>query len=119
MKKVFGGTEGLLYDGVYGNDADPSAPRSERDRAAGRRGQAARDESLGALSKFCAQTFLSHFEKHGGIASLPPNWRELLSRLDGRRNQVIQFNGPNSGPVSQSMAADIPGKYRSKKKGKK
>jgi hypothetical protein len=72
-----------------------------------------------ALIKFCAQTFLSHFERHGGVTSLPPNWRELLSRLDGRRNQVIQFSSTNSGHISQSMAAQSPPKYRAKKKGKK
>lgn len=37
-----------------------------------------------ALIKFCAETFVSYFEAHGGVASLPPNWAELLHQLDGR-----------------------------------
>jgi len=45
-----------------------------------------------ALIKFCAETFVEHFERHGGIASMPPNWQELLRSLDGR-SRIIQTVG--------------------------
>ena len=84
------------------------------DRAAVRLGT-----NRAALIKMCAQTFVNDFEAHGGIASLPPNWTELLHRLDGRRSQVIRISGNNDGSLSQSMAAEKPSRYRVKKKGTK
>jgi len=83
------------------------------DRAATRLGT-----NRSALIKFCAETFVSHFERAGGIASLPPNWKELLRQLDGR-SQLIQFHGTNSGHISQSIAAEESLKYRFRKKDKK
>jgi hypothetical protein len=40
-----------------------------------------------ALIKFCAKTFVDHFERHGGIASLPPDWRELLREQNSRTRE--------------------------------
>jgi hypothetical protein len=85
------------------------------DRAAQRLGT-----NRAALIKFCAQTFLSDFEARRGVASLPPNWQELLRRLDGRsRAQVIHIGNSNRGHISQSMAAEERSKYGTKKKGGK
>lgn len=39
-----------------------------------------------ALIAFCAKTFTSDFEKHEE-SGLPPNWREIFARLDGRTTQ--------------------------------
>jgi SOS-response transcriptional repressor LexA len=37
-----------------------------------------------ALIRFLTQSFLDHFEKNGGTASLPHDWREILRLQDGR-----------------------------------
>jgi hypothetical protein len=48
------------------------------------------------------------------------NLAEKFWSLDGRsRGQVIHIGNLNRGHISQSMAAEEPSKYRTKKKGKK
>jgi hypothetical protein len=36
------------------------------------------------IIKLCVSTFLDHMEAHGGRMALPPDWEEILARLDGR-----------------------------------
>jgi hypothetical protein len=44
-----------------------------------------------ALIRFCLTGFLEHFEAEGHIASLPLNWRQILSGLD-RRTSLSRVN---------------------------
>jgi hypothetical protein len=39
-----------------------------------------------AVIKFCLQTFLAYFEKHGE-SKLPLDWREILHETDGRTHR--------------------------------
>jgi predicted DNA-binding protein len=39
------------------------------------------------IIRFCTDTWLRHFEE-SGIASLPPNWREIMENFDGRTNKI-------------------------------
>lgn len=75
-----------------------------------------------ALIRFCAQTFVEYFERNGGIASLPPNWRELFRSQDGRASaqKIVQIGNFNS-QAEQSLdrVAEEDGRYGGKKKGKK
>lgn len=70
-----------------------------------------------ALTKFCARTFIDHFKNNGGIASLPPGWREILRGQDGRtRAKIIRLPGeydPDEKPVKAARAAE---KRKKKKK---
>lgn len=36
-----------------------------------------------AVARFCVQTFVEYFERHGS-ACLPPNWKDILASLDNR-----------------------------------
>jgi len=56
------------------------------DRAAQRLGT-----NRAALIKMCAQTFLDDFEKNGGVASLPPNWRQLLRRAGANQTATAKY----------------------------
>jgi len=69
-----------------------------------------------ALIRFCAQTFIEHFERHGGVASLPLDWKEILAAQDGRTSASLAEDpqaanlqtGINigSGSVQQSQKTD-------------
>jgi hypothetical protein len=55
-----------------------------------------------ALIRFCAETFVRDYERHGGIASLPPNWEDILRSLDSRRSPVIVIH---KNPPKEKAAA--------------
>jgi hypothetical protein len=46
-----------------------------------------------AIIKFCVSTFLDHIEAEGKSA-FPPNWKEIIKRLDGRTFRYIKNSGP-------------------------
>jgi hypothetical protein len=61
-----------------------------------------------ALIRFCVDSFLSYFENNGGVASLPPNWRELFDAQDGRRTIIHAHNSAvASGPNSQATTKNF------------
>lgn len=71
------------------------------------------------LIAFCAQTFTEEFERRG-VAMMPPDWPELLAKLDGRTRGLtyeikpierLELNKTNSAPsrpktVEEAAAAE-------------
>ena len=84
------------------------------DRAAERMGGVDRAKII----RMCVDTFLRHFESHGGIASLPLNWRELLRAQDGR-SHIIQIGNYNEGHIVGARAASDHPEYRVKRRPKR
>lgn len=80
------------------------------DRLIGRLDSAAKrlGNNRAALIRFCLDSFLDHFEKMGGVASLPPNWRVLLQEQDGRNNVVSVKKSPGANiSIDQSKKISI------------
>ncbi|HWM26580.1 MAG TPA: CopG family transcriptional regulator [Chthoniobacterales bacterium] len=65
-----------------------------------------------ALIRFLAKSFCDHFESHGGITSLPHNWREILREQDGRSEG-------QKGRFPHLRAAEDSPRYDAKRKGRK
>jgi hypothetical protein len=69
-----------------------------------------------ALIKFLVKTFLDHFESRG-IASLPPNWQEIMRLQDGRTfGQQMPALRVAETPESIPLPPPKPTNYRTKKK---
>jgi|SRR5579862_528462 len=61
-----------------------------------------------AIIRLCTRTFLDHFESHGGIASLPLDWREILRSMDGRTSAAQIPSGQGDNVLRRSMAVEAP-----------
>ena len=77
-----------------------------------------------ALIRFLVQTFVDDFEKHGGTAGLPHDWREIMKNLDGRTfgqmrqrlGNMKQSMALNESPGRPEPLPSKPVKYQRKKK---
>lgn len=56
-----------------------------------------------ALIRFCLETWLTHFEKHGR-AALPPDWEEIQREYDGRTRVVRADRAEESRPCGKAAA---------------
>jgi len=54
-----------------------------------------------AVIRLCVTSFLDYFEK-GGVATLPLNWREVISAMDGRRSVNVRVG---RGGVAQTVGS--------------
>lgn len=57
------------------------------------------------IIKLCVSTFLDHLEAHGGRMALPPDWEEILSRLDGRTRDARAHRAASETPRKTSATA--------------
>ena len=93
------------------------------DRAAKRLGT-----NRARLIAFCAQTFADSFERTG-IASMPPNWKEILNSMDGRKTiysshrpsgySLNEKSNSKIAAVEQSLVSGEGVSYRKRRRAKK
>jgi hypothetical protein len=55
------------------------------------------------LIAFCAQTFAQSFESRG-VSMMPPDWPQLLAKLDGRRVESRALPAEQSKPIKYARA---------------
>lgn len=60
------------------------------------------------IIRFCTDTFLTHFEKHGR-AALPPDWEDILSAFDNRtkESRLERFPEIKSGAVALNEKPEV------------
>ncbi len=59
------------------------------------------------IIKLCVSTFLDHLEAHGGRMALPPDWEDILSRLDGRTRDARAHRAASEAPRKTTTARGV------------